>query len=136
MSPDRQARVDARVEAMPLSALRKARRLTQQSLSQNLEMSQGDVSKPEQRTECYVSTLRNHVRAIATQVVAPPSHASSTKVSRCPSTRGCMGLLYSGATRSSTITTSKGPPLGPLPLFVTVSVFPSADTSYRPATST
>ena len=28
------------------------------------------------------------------------------------------------------------PPLGPLPLFVTVSVFPSADTSYRPAPST
>ena len=49
----------------------------------------------------------------------------------------CVLYTPSGSeTRSSTITTSKGPPLGPLPLFVTVSVFPSADTLYRPATST
>jgi hypothetical protein len=64
MSPDRQARVDARVKAMPLSALRKSRQLTQHSLSQTMEISQGDVSKLEQRTDCYVSTLRNYVRAV------------------------------------------------------------------------
>jgi hypothetical protein len=64
MSPDRRARVDARVAAMPLSALRKSRQLTQLGLSQTMEISQGDVSKLEQRTDCYVSTLRNYVRAV------------------------------------------------------------------------
>jgi hypothetical protein len=64
MSPERQARVDARVTAMPLSALRKSRQLTQHGLSQTMEISQGDVSKLEQRTDCYVSTLRNYVRAV------------------------------------------------------------------------
>jgi len=29
-----------------------------------MEISQGDVSKLEQRTDCYVSTLRNYVRAV------------------------------------------------------------------------
>jgi DNA-binding transcriptional regulator YiaG len=64
ISPERRARIDARVRAMPLSVLRKSRNLTQDTLSEAMEISQGDVSKLEQRTDCYVSTLRNYVKAI------------------------------------------------------------------------
>jgi transcriptional regulator with XRE-family HTH domain len=64
MSPQRRARVDARIKAMPLSALRKLRNLTQHSVSGTMEISQGDVSKLEQRTDCYVSTLRNYAKAM------------------------------------------------------------------------
>jgi predicted XRE-type DNA-binding protein len=68
MGPERRARVDARVQAalkeMPLNALRKARQLTQATLSEAMQISQGDVSKLEQRTDCYVSTLRSYVAAM------------------------------------------------------------------------
>lgn len=50
--------------AMPLDALRDARQLTQVQMAQLLQISQGAVSKVERRTDMFVSTLRNYVRAI------------------------------------------------------------------------
>ena len=50
--------------AMPLDALRDARQLTQSQMAQLLKVSQGAVSKVERRTDMFVSTLRNYVRAI------------------------------------------------------------------------
>jgi transcriptional regulator with XRE-family HTH domain len=50
--------------AMPLDALRDARQLTQVQMAQLLKVSQGAVSKVERRTDMFVSTLRNYVRAI------------------------------------------------------------------------
>jgi transcriptional regulator with XRE-family HTH domain len=50
--------------AMPLDALRDARQLTQVQMAQLLKISQGAVSKVERRTDMFVSTLRNYVRAI------------------------------------------------------------------------
>lgn len=50
--------------AMPLDALRDARRMTQVQMAQLLKISQGAVSKVERRTDMFVSTLRNYVRAI------------------------------------------------------------------------
>jgi transcriptional regulator with XRE-family HTH domain len=50
--------------AMPLDALRDAKRLTQVQMAQLLKISQGAVSKVERRTDMFVSTLRNYVRAI------------------------------------------------------------------------
>jgi hypothetical protein len=68
MSPAARARVDARVkkavEEMPLSELRRARELTQSTLATAMGINQGDVSKIEQRTDCYISTLRNYVTAM------------------------------------------------------------------------
>ena len=68
MSPERRARVDARVKAaiaeMPLNELRRARDLTQATLASTMETSQSEVSKIEQRTDCYVSTLRNYIEAM------------------------------------------------------------------------
>ncbi len=49
---------------MPLDALRDARQLTQVQMAQLLKISQGAVSKVERRTDMFVSTLRNYVRAI------------------------------------------------------------------------
>ena len=50
--------------SMPLDALRDARQLNQVQMAQLLKISQGAVSKVERRTDMFVSTLRNYVRAI------------------------------------------------------------------------
>lgn len=55
---------DGTLAAMPLDALRDARQLTQVQMAQLLKISQGAVSKVERRTDMFVSTLRNYVRAI------------------------------------------------------------------------
>jgi hypothetical protein len=49
---------------MPLDALRDWRQFTQVQIAQLLKVSQGAVSKVERRTDMFVSTLRNYVRAI------------------------------------------------------------------------
>jgi transcriptional regulator with XRE-family HTH domain len=56
--------VEGAPAAMPLDALRDARRLTQVQMAQLLKISQGAVSKVERRTDMFVSTLRNYVQAI------------------------------------------------------------------------
>jgi DNA-binding transcriptional regulator YiaG len=55
---------DGTLAAMPLDALRDARQMTQVQMAQLLKISQGAVSKVERRTDMFVSTLRNYVRAI------------------------------------------------------------------------
>src|SRR3954454_23173358 len=57
-------RVPSSVAAMPLDALRDAKQLTQVQIAQLLKISQGAVSKVERRSDMFVSTLRNYVRAI------------------------------------------------------------------------
>jgi DNA-binding transcriptional regulator YiaG len=68
MSKERRARVEARVQAaleeMPLHELRRARDLTQMTLAKAMGTSQGEVSKIEQRTDVYVSTLRSYLEAM------------------------------------------------------------------------
>ena len=68
MSPERRARIAARVKAelalMPLHQIRSARQMTQTRLAELLEMDQGNISKLEQRTDMYLSTLRSYVEAM------------------------------------------------------------------------
>ena len=68
MSPERQARVEARVQRaiqeMALAELRAARDLTQEHLSSLLGVKQSAISKLERRTDMYVSTLRAFIRAM------------------------------------------------------------------------
>jgi DNA-binding XRE family transcriptional regulator len=45
--------------AMPLQELRHARNLSQEQLARSLSVKQAAVSKLEQRTDMYISTLRN-----------------------------------------------------------------------------
>src|SRR5579863_5569935 len=59
-----QHRAGRSLASMPLDALRDAKQLTQMQMAQLLKVSQGAVSKVERRTDMFVSTLRNYVRAI------------------------------------------------------------------------
>jgi transcriptional regulator with XRE-family HTH domain len=49
---------------LSLNQLREARSLTQTSLAQLLGIPQGGISRLERRTDMYVSTLRNYIRAM------------------------------------------------------------------------
>jgi len=72
MSPEARAESDRRakqiLKEMPFHELRAARRLTQQQLAKTLDMSQAAVSQLEQRTDLYLSTLRNFVEAMGGQL--------------------------------------------------------------------
>jgi transcriptional regulator with XRE-family HTH domain len=57
-------KLEGTLTSMPLDALRDARQLTQVQMAQLLKISQGAVSKVERRSDMFVSTLRNYVRAI------------------------------------------------------------------------
>ena len=52
------------LEAMPLLELRQARNLSQEQLAQTLSVKQPAVSKLEKRTDMYISTLRNFIKAM------------------------------------------------------------------------
>ena len=68
MSADAQAKSQARAQAMlqemPLQELRVARGLSQQTLAKVLQVQQPAIAKLEKRTDMYLSTLRNHIRAM------------------------------------------------------------------------
>ena len=49
---------------MPLHELRQARELTQQELAKKLNVNQPAVSKLEQRTDAYISSLRSYIEAV------------------------------------------------------------------------
>ena len=49
---------------MPLQDLRRARELSQETLAGALQIRQSGVSKLEQRTDVYVSTLRRYIEAM------------------------------------------------------------------------
>jgi DNA-binding XRE family transcriptional regulator len=68
LGPEREARIRARVRdeigRLSLNQLREARSLTQTSLAELLGIPQGGISRLERRTDMYVSTLRNYIRAM------------------------------------------------------------------------
>ncbi|MGD0546708.1 MAG: XRE family transcriptional regulator [Terracidiphilus sp.] len=68
MGPERveasRARARKIIAEMPLQQLRHAREMTQTRLAELLEMDQGNVSKLEQRTDMYLSTLRSYIEAM------------------------------------------------------------------------
>jgi transcriptional regulator with XRE-family HTH domain len=61
-------RVEEAAGVMTLYQLREARNLTQVSLAKVLNVNQGAVSRMEKRTDMYVSTLRNFIRAMGGQL--------------------------------------------------------------------
>lgn len=68
MTPESRARAEARTQAilraMPLDELREARDLTQEHLAKILHVKQASISKMERRTDMYVSTLQDFVKAM------------------------------------------------------------------------
>ena len=67
-TPERRARIEAKKDAlrreMDLAELRKALALTQSTLADALGVRQAEISKIEQRTDVFVSTLRRFVQAM------------------------------------------------------------------------
>ncbi len=69
-----QARADAErifqqhLKEMPLHELRKAQQMSQDTLAKALNINQAAVSKMERRTDMYISTLRNYIRAMGGQL--------------------------------------------------------------------
>jgi len=49
---------------MPLHELRQAQALSQDALAKTLHVNQAAISKMERRTDMYISTLRNYIRAM------------------------------------------------------------------------
>ncbi|WP_109479002.1 XRE family transcriptional regulator [Paraburkholderia sp. C35] len=68
MSPESRARSEALAKKllaeMPLHGLRQARGLSQDALAKRLNVKQPSIAKLEQRTDMYISTLRDHIRAL------------------------------------------------------------------------
>lgn len=68
MKSERRKAAEERAERilaeMPLQELRQARSLTQETLAKNLSVRQAAVSKLESRTDMYISTLRNMIKAM------------------------------------------------------------------------
>ncbi len=67
-TPERRRRIDdikrELIAEMPLNELRRARALTQRDMAKMLEVNQPAVSKLEQRTDVYVSSLRSYIEAV------------------------------------------------------------------------
>jgi transcriptional regulator with XRE-family HTH domain len=69
LSPERRAKIEARaqeliLENMTLQDMRKARKLTQESMAELLGIRQDSVSRLEKRTDLLLSTLRSYVKAM------------------------------------------------------------------------
>lgn len=58
------ARAAKMIGEMPLQELRQARKLSQEALAEALGQRQSGVSKIEQRTDIYISTLRRYIEAM------------------------------------------------------------------------
>ncbi len=58
------ARAAEMIAEMPLQELRQARKLSQEALAEALGQRQSGVSKIEQRTDVYISTLRKYIEAM------------------------------------------------------------------------
>ena len=67
-SPERRRRIDEMTRKalaeMPLHELRQARAMTQKDLAEKLNVNQPAVSKMEQRTDAYISSLRSYIEAV------------------------------------------------------------------------
>ncbi len=69
LSPERRSKIDARAaemlaEEMGLQELRKALKCSQRALAEKLQVQQREISKIEQRTDMYISTLRDYIEKL------------------------------------------------------------------------
>jgi DNA-binding XRE family transcriptional regulator len=61
---DNRRRVREELQRMTLDELRSAKRMTQADMAEILDVPQSSISRIEQRTDMYLSTLRNYVQAM------------------------------------------------------------------------
>lgn len=73
MSPDARAESKARANQMlvemALAEMRRARGLSQEELANLLNVKQPSIAKLEQRTDMYISTLRDHIQALGGELI-------------------------------------------------------------------
>ncbi len=73
MRPEARARAEARAQAalaaMPLDELRRALRLSQETVAEALGVSQPAISALERQTDMYLSTLRRYLAAMGGELV-------------------------------------------------------------------
>jgi len=80
MSPQTQARVDARVKATPLAEIHKVIGMTQDELACKLNVAQGSVSKFENAADMYLTTLRKHVEALGGELRLTAKFADGRRI--------------------------------------------------------
>jgi DNA-binding XRE family transcriptional regulator len=61
---DNRERVRNEIQRMALEELRNAKQLTQADMAEMLDVPQSSISRIEQRTDMYLSTLRNYIQAM------------------------------------------------------------------------
>src|SRR6266496_2903465 len=61
---DNAQRVREELQRMALEELRGAKQLTQSDMAEMLDVPQSSISRIEQRTDMYLSTLRNYIHAV------------------------------------------------------------------------
>lgn len=80
MSPQSQARATAKanfmLQEMALGELRIAQKLTQEKIAERISRKQGGVSRLENQTDMYVSTLGEYVRAVGGDLIIIASFPS------------------------------------------------------------
>lgn len=68
MSPTARAKAEVKtrqiLQEMPLQELRQARKMSQEQMAKNLHTRQSNVSRIEKRTDMYISTLRDVIKAM------------------------------------------------------------------------
>lgn len=73
MSPEARARSEQQAKEilaeMALAEMRRARGLSQEELAALLNVKQPSIAKLEQRTDMYISTLRDHIHALGGELV-------------------------------------------------------------------
>ena len=61
---DAERQFQQHLKEMPLHELRKAQELSQETLAKAPHVNQAAISRMERRTDMYISTLRNYIRAM------------------------------------------------------------------------
>jgi len=76
-----EARAQAMLKELPLSELREAQHLTQAELAKRLKIGQDAVSKIEHRTDMYLSTLSDFIRAAGSSLELTGRFPAATSTS-------------------------------------------------------
>ena len=63
-----EAKANKMLNEMPLQELRQARQLSQERIAEVLATKQANISRLEQRTDMYISTLRSYIEAMGGQL--------------------------------------------------------------------
>lgn len=106
LSPEREARLaeklTAEIAKLPLAEVRKARAMTQVRLAELLQVNQAAISKLEQRSDMYLSTLRSYIEAMGgsleVRAVFPEGEIS---LERLTSSSGPADAAETGKARST-----------------------------------